>query len=132
MSRITHDFSISRVVDGEDVEFDLKAEFEIEPPVAGFVTGRPEDCFPSSDGYAELIGEICLADDDVPWNGTLTKREKDKLESDVYEGWLDRSEPSSPNNRNFDDDSCFVGAEFDDFFDDDMAIKIQNRGDAYY
>jgi hypothetical protein len=77
-------------------------------------------------GYAQLDGEIFLANGGIPWDGNLNKREKERLEEEAYEAWLESNEPTDRySSRQINE--C-VDAEFDDGFDVGMALKVAGKG----
>lgn len=109
MARTVHEFTITRKIHGEDTEIELKASFEIEEEVES----------------ASLVGEIFLVDDGIPWSGRLNRRERARAEAGAYEAWAEENEVDR--HQSLRDDSCLVDRSFDDF-DDDMALKVANRG----
>jgi hypothetical protein len=103
MSQIVHEFTIKR----KGMELELQASFEITKTRNG--------------GHAVLDGEIFLADG-IPWDGRLTRNEKDKIEHDAWENYAE-SEASA-----VEDESCILDEAYDDQFDIDMAIKSVGQG----
>jgi len=128
--QIAHEFTITRTIRGERTEFELKASFDVFPAVSEKtrprVGSRLRNVDPAEGGHAQLAGEIFLVDEGVPWDGRLTRAEKYKLETEVYETWEESNEPSDRTQR-LSDDSCIVDDSFDDF-DDDMAMRVAGRG----
>jgi len=133
--QIAHEFTITRMIRGERTEFELKASFDVFPetpertrPRGG---SRLRNVDPAEGGHAQLVGEIFLVDEGVPWEGRLTRAEKDKLEDEVYEAWMESNESSDRTHR-LADDSCIVDDAFDSF-DDDMALKTATvRGQVFW
>jgi hypothetical protein len=96
--RIVREFKVVRRVRGEYIENELRASFEIIPS-----------------GHAILVGDIFLVDGNIPWDGRLNAREKDRVERDAYE----------------EETGFFVLRDtgiIDPDFDDDMAIRIEGLG----
>ena len=120
MSQIVHQFKIVRRIRGEYTEYDLSANFEITPAVPAINRARHTE--PIEGGHAILVGNIFFVDSGLPWEGRLTSREKDHIESRAYNSWSEShsEEFGYSNNR----DSCIVDPDFDD----DMAIKIDGLG----
>ena len=129
-----HEFTIARIIRGEHTEFELKASFDIFPAVPQKIRQRRGSRLPNIDpaegGCAQLVGEIFLANEGVPWDGRLTRKEKEQLEDEVYETWMESNEPITRTQR-LADDSCVVDESFDDF-DDDMALKTANLGQVFW
>jgi hypothetical protein len=121
MSQIVHEFTITR----KDTEYELRASFEISVGER-----RPRQGKRNSDieltGRAELVGDIFLVGEGIPWRGRLSPREKERIENKVYESYMESNETSRPNR--IADDSCLIDCEFDDGFDIDMAIKVSGKG----
>jgi hypothetical protein len=128
MCQITHEFTIERRIKGEWVEYELRAEFDIEP----FVPVNTGRCYvgglidrdPAEGGTAELVSDIFLTNDGVPWDGHLTKKELERVENQAYEAWAEANEPPDGER---DDDTCVL-KDFDDGFDIDMAMKVAGKG----
>lgn len=107
MARIVHNFLVTR--DGDEIE--LKASFEIS---------EGSDC-------AELVGSIFTTDDDdIKWDGRLTRRERTRIEAEAYEAWEDQN--SETRHQSMRDDSCLVDPDFDD----DMAVKVEGVGQVFW
>jgi len=122
MARTVHEFTITRKIQGEDTEIELKASFEIEEEVErAIAAGRTADGCTS----ARLVGEIFLVDDGIPWSGRLNRRERARAEAAAYDAWAEENEVDR--HQSLRDDSCLVDRSFDDF-DDDMALKVAGRG----
>jgi hypothetical protein len=112
MVTIVHEFTITRSIRGESNEIELKASFEIEPSIES----------------AELVGIIFLVDGELPWDGRLTKRERERIEIAAYNEWSNANETTRHSTR---DDSCVVDSAFDSF-DDDMGLKVMGRGEIFW
>jgi hypothetical protein len=96
--RVVREFKVVRRVRGEYIEHELRASFEIIPS-----------------GHAILIGDIFPVDSNIPWDGHLNAREKDRVEHDAYE-----EETGFFTLR----DTCILDPDFDD----SMAMKIEGLG----
>jgi hypothetical protein len=121
---IVHEFTIKRKIRGEEIEFELKASFDVFPATLQ----RTRRSGHAEGGRSELVGEIFLVDGGVHWDGRLTKREKECIEDEVYETWLESNDTSNLLDNRLVDDSCLVDTEFDDGFDIDMAVKVAGHG----
>jgi hypothetical protein len=123
MSQIVHEFIIRR----KDSEYELRASFEVSVGASQRTRrGKRNSNIEISEGRAELIGEVFLVGEDIPWTGRLSPKEREQVEEDVYESYMESNEPNSSNRPC--DDSCLIDCEFDDGFDIDMAIKVSGRG----
>jgi len=123
MSQIVHEFIIRR----KDSEYELRASFEVSVGASQRTRrGKRNSNIEISEGRAELIGEVFLVGEDIPWTGRLSPKEREQVEEDVYESYMESNEPNSSNRPC--DDSCLIDCEFDDDFDIDMAIKVSGRG----
>lgn len=132
---IAHEFTIKRKIRGEETEFELKASFDVFPATPQRTRRRSSHRLTNADqaegGRAELVGEIFLADGGIPWDGRLTKRERERVENSAYEVWMESNDTSDLDNRLV-DDSCLVDSEFDDGFDADMAVKVAGKGSVFW
>lgn len=128
MAQIVHEFTITR----KDTEYELKASFEVSAAIPQPIRRgrRNSDIDRTESGRAELVGEIFLADGGIPWDGRLTRKEKEQLEDRVYETWLESNEPNDRTQR-LADDSCIVDDSFDSF-DDNMSLKTVGLGEIYW
>lgn len=135
MAQIVHEFIVRR----HDEEFELKASFEVTPVTGERRRPRAGHRLPNIDaaegGHAVLDGDVFLVESGLPWDGHLTKKEKDRVESSAWEVYAE-SEPDDRSNRRADD--CFlVDGAFDDGaldgFDDDKALKLAGcRGTIHW
>ena len=127
MPLVTHEFYVEREVDGELTELMLCVDCDVFPFVPGKTSGPYEDSYPDEGGYAEIAGTIFLVNNNstIPWDGTLTETEKEKVEEDVYLNWME-----SKDDRDFDDDDDSLIDE--DFFHDERAIRLAGGGKVYY
>lgn len=116
---IVHEFTVRR----QDTEIELKASFIIN---AVTPSRRRPRAGQAEGGHAELDGDIFMVDGGLPWDGRLTKRERENIENEVYEIYSD----SEPNHHRI-DESCIVDSAFDDF-DDSMALKAAGRGEMFW
>jgi len=136
----TYEFTVLREdEDGEEIEHNLQAEFDVEPLVRGKINGPPEDCYPDEGGYAELILPIFVLGDDgkneldddgkkVVWDGELTEKELAGIQAEAYEAAMSSSEDDYEPD---DVDDRVLDREYD-FFHDERAVHISGAGKVYY
>lgn len=130
MIQYTHEFCVEREVKGEDVEFTLQVELNIEPFVRGKYFGPPEDTFPDEGGIAEINGPIMVQKENgnfEPWPGELTEAEVAKVQENGYAAWERDSEDIDE-----DDYDDYDVLDFAEDFRDDRAIAIAGRGKVFY
>lgn len=129
----TQYFTVLRQVDGEEVEFELHVECQIEPFVPGKYTGPYENSYPDEGGFASIDGPIYETDDDGKarvWGGSLTEDERERVERQAYESWSDNAaDDYEPNIDDYGPDDDVLD---EDFFHDDRAIALSGGGKVYY
>jgi hypothetical protein len=129
MAQYEHSFTVEREIDGEIIEFDLIAEFEINPLVRGQYYGAPENCYPDEVGEAYIDGDVYTVDADdnrVVWDGKLTTQEEECICQAAYDAWQDTASEGVCA-----DDDALLDREYD-FFHDERAISLSGRGKVYY
>lgn len=115
MARQFQYFTVERLVNvgtplAESVEFNLKAECEV------------------NDEVAYIDGPIYVVNDDgdhEPWNGALTEEEEAEVAENAHEFYLQSGGDEDI------DDEALLDRDYDNFHDE-RAIHVAGRGKVYF